>query len=179
MGHRHEKRPAPVPLLQKLKGEIRDAVRAVAPEVHPVHVLVKHVAPLPVGGELQHVRGPPEAAVAAPVGGGDGRHRVVHYLAGPVVAGQVPFADVGGLIARPLQGAGQGRGIQGQRDAVAVAARGGGILPGLEDRPAGPAHRLGGEGLLKQQPLCRQGVQAGGHLQRLAIGAAGVRPLLV
>ncbi len=49
----------------------------------------------------------------------------------------------------------------------------------VEQGAAGAAHRLGGKGVVKLDPLSGQGVQVGGDGQGLAEAAAGVPPLLV
>ena len=144
-------------------------------------MLVKDKAVVAVGGELQHIGGAPEAGVAPPQLPGDGGDGVVDGggLFQLPVAGQVPLADVGGLIARLLDVAAQGLHPGGQHDVVPEAARLGGPLARLEQGPAGAAHRLGGEGVVKLHPLPGQGVQIGRDIQGLAEAAAGIPALLV
>ena len=131
--------------VKEFQGKVRDAVGTVAREVPPVHVLVKDIAAVAVGGELQHVGGTPEALVAAPQVQGNGLNLVI--LVGLffqlTLGGQMPLADVGCLVACLLKPVGKGLYILGQGDAVAEATSVGGILARLEDGTAGAADRLG------------------------------------
>ena len=181
LGDGHEEGLLFVVGLEESQGQVVDAVRPVALEVHPVVILVKHEAVVAVGGELQHVRRPPIAGVATPQLLGDGGDGVVDdgrffQLA---VAGQVPLADISGLIARLLDIAAQGLDMGGEHEVVAEAARLGGPFAGLEQGAAGAAHRLGGEGVVKFDALPGQLVQIGGDIQGLAEAAAGIPALLV
>ena len=164
-----------------LQSQVVDAVGPVALELYLVVVLVEDEAVIAVGGELQHVGGAPVAGIAAPQLPGDGGDSVVYHrgLFQLPVAGQVPLADIGGLIARLLYVLAQGLHVGGQHDIVAEAPRLRGIAAGLEQGPAGAAHRLGGEGVVELHALRGQLIQVGGDVQRLAEAAAGVPALLV
>ena len=181
LGDGHEKGLFAVVPVEKLQRQVGDAVGPVAFEVDAVVVFVKHVPVVAVGGKLQHIGGPPEAGVASPQLPGHSGNGVVDGggLLQLAVAGQVPLADIGGLIARLLDVVGQGLYSGGEHDVVAEAARLGGILAGLEQGPAGTAHRLGREGVVKLHPFSRQTVQVGGNIQGLAEAAAGIPALLV
>ena len=181
LGNGHKEGLFPVVGVEELQGQIGDAVGAVALEINAVVVFVKYEPVIAVGGELQHVGGPPKARVAAPQLPGNGGDGVVDggRLLQFAVAGQVPLADIGGLIARIFDVVGQRLDIAGQHDVVAEAARLSGIFAGLEQGAAGAAHRLGGKRVVKLYALLGQLVQIGGDIQRLTETAAGVPALLV
>ena len=181
LGDGHEEGFFAVILVEELQGQVVDAVGPVALEVDAPVVFVKDEAVVAVRGELQHIGGAPEAGVAPPQLAGDGGDGVVDGggLLQLPVAGQVPLADVGGLIARLLNIVAQGLYPGGQHDVVAEAAGLGGPLARLEQGPAGAAHRLGGKGVVKLDPLPGQPVQVGRDVQGLAEAATGVPALLV
>ena len=151
----HKEGLFPVIGIKEAQGQIVDAVRPVALEVHPVVVLVEHEAVVPVGGELQHVRRPPVSGIPSPQLLGDGCDGVVDggRLFQLTITGQVPFSDIGGLVARLLDVAAQGLDVGREHDVVAETARLGGPLARLEQGAAGTAHRLGGKGVVELDPV--------------------------
>ena len=132
-------------------------------------------------GELQHVCGAPVAGIAAAILKRDSGHRVIDVLLSieRAVAGQMPLADIGRLIARLFNIIGQRFDAARQHDVVAIAARIGGVAARLENRAAGAAHRLRRKGPFKAHALARHRVQARRDRQSLTIAADGVRPLLI
>ena len=181
LGNGHEEGLCLVAHIQEFQGHVVDAVRPVALEIDAPVVFVKDIAVVAVGGELQHVRDPPVAGVAAPQLPGHGGHGVVHGVVAVhvAVAGQMPLAHIRRLVAGLLQIVRQRFDVGGQHDVVAEAAGVGGVTAGLEQRAAGAAHRLGREGVVELHALPGQPVQIRSDVQRLAEAAAGIPALLI
>ena len=181
VGNRHKERLLPVVLVKEFQRQIRDTVRAVALEVDAVVVFVKHIPVVAVGRKFQHVAGAPEAGVSAAQLLRNRGDRVIdrRLLLQLAVAGQMPFADIGGLIARLLDIAAQRLHVGGQHHVVAEAARLGGVFARLEQRAAGAAHRLRGKRPFKLHTFARQLVKARRDIQLLAVTTAGIGALLI
>ena len=157
--------------------ELVDAVSTVALKIDAVVVLVEHIAVVAVGGKFQHIGCTPVAGVAAAQLLRNRGDRVIdrRLLLQLAVAGQMPFADIGGLIARLLDIAAQRFHVGRQHHVVAEAARLGGVFARLEQRAAGTAHRLRGKRPFKLHTFARQLVKARRDIQLLAVTAAHYR----
>ena len=110
LGNGHKEGFFPIIAVQKFQSHIINTVRPVALKVNTPVIFVKNIAVIAVGGKLQHVCGPPESGVAPAQLSRNGADRVIdcRRLIHLPVAGQMPFADIGGFISRLPEIVGQG-----------------------------------------------------------------------
>ena len=168
-------------------GAVRQKIRPVAVEVHPVPVPVVHESAVPVGGELQHVRRHPIIPpAAAPFGRDRLRLEVRMVRSGGIkgiLRGQMPFPHVGGLVPGAVQVIRDRRDPGGQGAVVDVASDPGGIQAGLQTGSGRSAHGLAGHCQIEAHALRRQPVdprgQSKGRAGDLSVAADGVVPLLI
>ena len=180
--HGHEEGLFAGILVKIVQRKLVNAVGTVALEIDAVVVLIKHIAIVAVGGELQHIRSTPVTGIATAQlqrNSGDGVVNGGLFLQ-LTVRSQMPLADVGRLVAGILfHVLAQRLDVGGQHQIIAEATGLGGIFAGLEQSTAGAAHRLRRKGIVKLHTLCRQLVQIRRDIQWLAEAAAGVPALLV
>ena len=136
------------------------------------------------GSVFESIRGNPDVAVAAASLGWDrpsiepGRRTVGREVAS-AVGGEVPLADVSGLVAEGVRALSERVGLWRQCDAVAPTPGPGGAQAGLDGGACGSADRLHGEGLVERDPLRSEGIEAWGNGEPLAEDAARVGALLI
>ena len=169
-------------LVKIVQRKLVNAVGTVALEIDAVVVLIKHIAIVAVGGELQHIRSTPVTGIATAQlqrNSGDGVVNGGLFLQ-LTVRSQMPLADIGRLVAGILfHVLAERLDVGGQHQIIAEATGLGGVFSGLEQGAARAAHRLGRESIVKFYALLCQLVQIGCDVERLAEAAAGIPALLV
>ena len=182
VGNGHKKRLFSLILFQKIQCKICDTVCPVSVKLTLLHIFIKDIPAIPVGGKFQEVCCPPVSTIAAPSLGRNRLCLIVHNWRCAVIlplACQMPFAHIGSLISRLIQIICQCFHMQGKRLRIAKTVDCCGILSCLKKRPAWPAHRLGCIGLLKKNALLCQRIQVRADIQLLTIASQRVVSLLV
>ena len=156
-------------------GEVADGgvglgVDPVAGEPHRLLVVVEQHHVVAVGDELEQVGREPAVVAAA--------CRLGHCAVKPAV-GQVPLADVGGVVAGALEVMGQvgspgGSGMPLRKQPVVVA-----YLPVCRHERAGPHTGWGVKACCRWVPARAQPVEVRRQLERVAVHPGGVPALLV
>ena len=122
---------------------------------------------LVVGGVVAH----PVVKAAAPLRG--------HVVVAVVGAVQVPLADVGGVVARSVEGVRHGGHLRRQRTAVGHHAALMRVAPGQQRAAERRAPRRPGHRAVEAHPLARQIVDVGREYVAVAPVAGGVGAMLV
>ena len=177
LGDEQEERPVRSPLgvlVQIINGKGVDAIHPVANKIVAVHVAVKHIAVVSVGGYLQRIGNHP-VFVSAPALYRN-RLRAVGTL---LIACQVPLADVGRLVSGGVHPAGQRIHADGQNTMVLVAIHLGCIHAGLQAGPRGAAYRLAGKRIFKQGSFAGKPVQHRRYRQTLPVTPHRIPALLI
>ena len=164
--------------MQKINGEIVDAIGPIAHKWDTLVICVVHIAVIAVAGELQHIGGHPVIPVSAPALLGYGA-RFVIYTRG-MIGGKMPFPHVGRSIARLVEALRQRfHAAERQRAAVDLAAHLGGVTSRLQAGTRRTAHRLAGKRIFIPRPVRRQCVQIRRYPQRLPVTAQRIPALLI
>ena len=161
--------------VDKVDGIVVDGVHPEAGEIVALHIPVKQIAVVTVGGPLQGISNHP-VLIAAPAFRRNRLGAVGTALAG----GQVPFAHIGGFVTGGVEPAGQGVLHAFRQDVmVGVAVYLCGVHPALQAGAGGAADRLAGKGVFKAGPLRGETVQVWRDGESLAVAAQGIPALLV
>ena len=164
--------------MQKINGEIVDAVGPIAHKRNTLVICIVHITIIAVAGEFQHISGHPIILIPAPPFGRYGALFIID--ARQPVCGKVPLAYITRSIARLIETLSQGfHAAERQRKAIDLAANLCGITACLQAGTRRAAHGLAGKGILITRSSRRQCVQIRRYIEPLAITAQSVPSLLV
>ena len=144
-------------------------VDAVAGQFPRRAIIVVHHHIVGVRGEFQQIGRQPVIVAATLFR----RHRAMRFV------GEMPLADVSGVIAGVAEIMRQRAALARQGNAIAVAAGFGGVHPRLKAGARRTANRLAGDRVVDVRARAGQPVEVGRQVQRVAMNAGRVPALLV